>query len=371
MSKQVTKGWMTVLLLFSTMNAYLLFRYFQIDFSNYVYLKQSIYIIIHSLMLVNAILYFYRFYTGKKQQAYAKVQAILAGFYLVFLHASFALRLIYDFLFKNIFKTEILPIDLWIFILSFFIAASAYLNAKEFKMSPYRVRIDAKGKEAKDLKIVYLSDLHFGVSWDLKRLETFIASINRLELDAVFLGGDIFDEGSKEEDKEMVAKLLKQINSRLGTYYIEGNHEYIDIEGNIQHFRRAGIHVLEDEAILLDASFYLIGRRDDEGQRSSLSSILDHLPKDYPMLLLDHRPHHQEALDSKEIDLQISGHTHAGQFVPFRLLNPLMKKISSYVYGHYKQDDFHLIVSSGLGNWAVPYRLFSKAEFVYLELQLR
>lgn len=371
MNQQVSKGWRSVLLLFFTMNTYLIFRYFQMDFSSLEYLKKSLYFLIHAMLLVNAIVYFYRFYTGKEKHRYHKAQAAISGFYLVFLHSSFFMRLVYDLFFQSFLVTEVFSIDFWFFMLSFFISSYAYMNAKEFKMTPYRIRLNSKDKGEKDFKIIYLSDLHFGVSWDLLKIKNFIQLIQDLELDAVFLGGDIFDEGSGEEGKRELAQLLSEIPSKFGTYYIEGNHEYIDIKSNLQYFRHAGIHILSDQAILLDDSFYLLGRKDNEGSRASLESLLKDVKEDYPVILLDHRPHHQEAIKSEKVDLQISGHTHAGQFLPFSLLNRLMLFFNSYVYGHYQHKGFQLIVSSGLGNWGVPYRLFSKAEFLYLDIQLR
>lgn len=200
--------------------------------------------------------------------------------------------------------------------------------------------------------------------------------MNQVELDLLLIGGDLFDEGSPENQKDAVLEALSQIKTRYGQFYIEGNHEYksenSDIETELQRLRKAGITVLEDEAMLIDDRFYLIGRKDDEGKRQELPAILASLERDYPTILMDHRPHHQEAIQSEVIDLQLSGHTHAGQFLPFRLVNPILKCFFySYVYGYYQKKNFQLIVSSGMGNWAVPYRFASQAEFVYLQIQFK
>lgn len=372
----MTLGWILVFIFFTLMNIYTASRYQQIPFQSFTYLKQTLYFLIHGLMFANAIHYFYHFFMGKTEHRYHQQQAKIAGFYLLFLHYTFILHLLYDLFLKHILSLSYSYIAFLITVFSLIIASYAYHNGRKLKKQSYRIHLSAKESHLKTLKAVFVSDLHVGVSWDIKRIQKFVQRMNQLDLDLFLIGGDLFDEGSPENQKEAILQALSQIQSRYGNFYIEGNHEYksenTDIQTELQRLRQAGITVLEDEALLIDDSFYLIGRKDDEGKRKALTDILESVDKNYPTILMDHRPHHQEALSSQTIDLQLSGHTHAGQFLPFRIMNPWIQNLAaSYVYGHFQKDAFQLIVSSGMGNWAVPYRFASQAEWVYLQMNFK
>ena len=343
----MTPGWISVFIFFGMMNGYIALRYMQIHFVSYHLQKQMIYFIVHGALLLNALFYFYQFFTGKMQSPYRRYQAIVAGFYLTFLHYAFIFSVIYDFVLKSLIEPTYVYVDLWIFILAFAISFYGYVNGRKLKMTRYPLTLPLKSSSLSQLKVLFISDMHFGVSWNVKRIQDFVEAMNRLDLDLVLLGGDFFDEGSPELEKRQAAHHLSQIRSRYGSFYIEGNHEYksenVSIQKQLDTIRHAGITVLEDEAVLIDESFYLVGRKDDEGSRKPLASILDDIQENYPVLMLDHRPHHKEALHSRMVDLQLSGHTHAGQFLPFGLMNRFLARyVYSYVYGLYQKDLFKL-----------------------------
>jgi uncharacterized protein len=119
-----------------------------------------------------------------------------------------------------------------------------------------------KPKQNKLLKIVMVSDLHLGVSIDKKRLKGFVELINAQNPDVVLMAGDVSDRLMEPVIRQNMAEELRTIQSKLGVFAINGNHEHYAEKPNAtaEYLESAGIKVLRDEAFLVDNSFYLVGR---------------------------------------------------------------------------------------------------------------
>jgi len=176
---------------------------------------------------------------------------------------------------------------------------------------------------------VLVSDIHLGIINRSSRLEKLIEKINQLRPEVVFFAGDIVDEGVSQEEEEKMVGLLRKIKSPLGLYACAGNHEYYGgFERNMSYLEKAGINILLDRAVQADGWFYVIGRKDWAALRSGqkrlpLKEIMDRdgVDRSWPVVVLDHQPLYLQEAAEAGVDLQLSGHTHAGQLFPLNIIN--------------------------------------------------
>ena len=244
---------------------------------------------------------------------------------------------------------------------------SAY-NAKNQQVTEYIVKIDKEMQG--DLNIVMLSDIHAGTSVNEHQFDNMLDKVNELEADIILLVGDIFDESSSNEIIRYGCETFSKMQSVYGTYFITGNHD----KGILNKFEDkmidAGVKIIDDTVSLIDNKFYLVGRTDlgmeGETKRTSLNTLLEQVDDSYPIILLDHRPTKLDEVKDSIVDLQLSGHTHAGQIFPMDVFVYLFNEV---VYGHKVFDDLHVIVSSGYGTWGFPIRVGSPCEIVNVILQ--
>lgn len=174
-----------------------------------------------------------------------------------------------------------------------------------------------KPTQNKTLKIVAASDIHLGATIDKERLQGYVKMMNDQHPDIVLLAGDISDRSMIPVVEQHMDEELKQIKAKYGVYAINGNHEHYAETPNAtaEYLKSAGIKVLRDEVSLVDSSFYVVGRDDRSNlNRKNIKDLVVGLDQDKPKIMLDHQPFHLEEAEKNGIDLQISGHTHNGQF---------------------------------------------------------
>ncbi|MCI8806071.1 MAG: metallophosphoesterase [Clostridiales bacterium] len=260
-----------------------------------------------------------------------------------------------------------------VIVISFLAIVYGVYNASDISVSEYRVSISKDKGNIKGLNSVMFSDTHIGTTIKEKELDEIVQMVNALKPDIIFLCGDIFDEGTSQHLKEYASDAFSKFQSGYGTYYITGNHEYYagDSDNSIKYMEDAGINVLKDEYVFVNDSFYVVGRadkevfREDGIERKELTEILNGIDKDYPIILLDHRPVGINLSKDNGVDLQFSGHTHAGQIFPINFLSSISNDLN---YGYLKNGDFNIVVSSGCGTWGVPIRIGSDTEIVNVKI---
>jgi uncharacterized protein len=220
----------------------------------------------------------------------------------------------------------------------------------------------------KSIKIVAASDIHLGTSIDKKMLHKYVQLINARKPDIILLAGDITDRSFGPVMEQKMEQELSQLHAPLGVFAITGNHEYysgVPEEIN-EYLRAAGIRMLHDSVALVDHSFYLVGRDDRTNpNRKPLEELVKGLKPELPKILLDHQPYALEQACNNGIDLQISGHTHNGQFFPGNLF---VARIFELGHGYLKKGKTHFYVSSGLGIWGPLYRIGTQSELVEIQL---
>lgn len=247
------------------------------------------------------------------------------------------------------------------------------VNAVRPRTVDLALNVPKKAGSLDHLNIVLASDLHLGILVGTSRLEKIVDRINALGPDIVLMPGDIVDETVTEKIEAEFSVIMRRLRAPLGVFAVPGNHEfYSGLERNLACLRACGIRVLEDEAVLVAESFILVGRRDPSSlaaqePRLPIRGILDRYGFDgsLPVILLDHQPAHLEEASQAGVDLQLSGHTHAGQLFPLDIIN---RKAWELNWGSLRKGNTQYYVTSGVGTWGPPVRTGSRPEIVRIRL---
>ena len=318
------------------------------------------------------------------------------GFNLHFVLAMgvcFLIRLIVKLVKKDKYNLRLAQKITNVAVVSFTILMSVYgiVNAQNLKVTTYDVTVDKSSKQD-ELNVVLIADLHLGYSVGVKQMERMVNKINELQPDVVVVAGDIFDnEFSAIYNPVRLAEILRGINSKYGVYAVYGNH---DIEEDIlcgftfsdddvtqvtsikemdDFIENCGFTFLYDEAILINDDFYIYGRPDEErpnfGNDSRLEAekITEGLDLSKLIICVDHEPHDQKKLSAAGVDVDLHGHTHAGQLFPGNIIINFFWDIA---YGYKNFDGMHNIVTSGVGLFGPNMRTFTKAEIAQVKIHL-
>lgn len=248
-----------------------------------------------------------------------------------------------------------------------------YINMQVIHEKEYTITSD---KIDKEMHFAAISDLHLGTNMDADKLSGYLSEISSKNVDAFFLVGDIFDENTVKEEMEKAARLFAQVKSTYGTYYVLGNHDpnrYVSdkkytTEEMCQTLAESGVHVLEDEAVALDG-LNVIGRKDASSvSRQETKELTAQVDPSRFTVLIDHQPLGLQDNADAGIDLQISGHTHAGQIWPTGRLMELLGA-SEMNYGYKRIDKMNMIVTSGIGGWGYAIRTGGHCEYLIIDVK--
>src|SRR6185437_4490677 len=222
--------------------------------------------------------------------------------------------------------------------------------------------------------IAQISDVHIGPTIKRDFLQWIVQIVNSLGADLVAITGDLVD-GSVEQLAVHVEP-LSQLRARHGAYFVTGNHEYYSgARPWIAEVRRLGVHVLLNEHVVLShdgAQLLLAGVTDysahqfDPAQRSDPEAALAGAPADLrPRVLLAHQPRTAAAAADAGFDVQLSGHTHGGQFWPWNLFVRLQQPFTA---GLHRLGKLWVYTSRGSGYWGPPKRLGVPSEIARIRL---
>ncbi|MCK6546060.1 metallophosphoesterase [Myxococcota bacterium] len=250
--------------------------------------------------------------------------------------------------------------------------AWGYLSVKRgARTVRLKVRIPGLPKSFAGFRIVQLSDIHIGESVRRPHIERLVRDVNALDADLVAITGDLVD-GSVAHLAEHAAPLA-ELSSKHGTHFVAGNHDhYSGIGAWAQHLRRLGMTVLHNEhrVIRRDVHELVIAGVDDlsatDDPEGDLRRALRGASPEAVRVLLAHHPKTALATHVERVHLQLSGHTHGGQFFPWNLA---VKMVHGFAAGLYRVGDTWLYVSRGTFYWGPPVRLFAPAEITVLELE--
>jgi predicted MPP superfamily phosphohydrolase len=223
------------------------------------------------------------------------------------------------------------------------------------------------------LRIVQITDIHVGPTIKRGYLQAIVDRVNALEADIVAITGDLVD-GSVAELAPHVAPLAG-LRARHGVFFVTGNHEYYSgVHGWVRELQRLGIRVLNNEHTVLQhggGRLVLAGVTDytghhfDEAHRSDPARALQGAPEPAFKVLLAHQPRSAAAAEQAGFQLQLSGHTHGGQFFPWSFFVPLQQP---YTAGLHQLGGLRVYVSRGTGYWGPPKRIGAPSEIAELRL---
>jgi predicted MPP superfamily phosphohydrolase len=222
--------------------------------------------------------------------------------------------------------------------------------------------------------IAQISDLHVGPTIKRAYMDRIVDAVNALGADMIAVTGDLVDGSVRDLARH--TQPLARLTARHGAFFVTGNHEYYSgVHAWIGELRRLGLSVLVNEHVVLQhagESVVVAGVTDymaghfDPAHRSDPAAALSGAPSDAGVrLLLAHQPRSAFAAAPAGFDLQLSGHTHGGQFFPW---NFVVRLFHPYTAGLYRQDSLWIYTSRGTGYWGPPKRLGAPSEITYLRL---
>lgn len=307
-------------------------------------------------------------YTNSAVRTIYKVAAVWLGLLSFLLLAAVAAWVVYGFA-----RIAALNVSFHVIVQVLFAAASAIgtygvFNASCTRITRATVRLANLPEAWRGRKAALISDLHLGHVRNGNFLKRIVAHVLKEKPDAVFIAGDLYD--GTAIDAKRAAEPLRELTAPHGVYFVAGNHEQFGDDGRyLRAVEAAGIRVLHNEKVDA-AGLQIIGvpyrhAAHDEHFASVLKKI--GVDRERASVLLVHAPDRPHVAEAAGVSLQLSGHTHVGQFIPWSWLARRIYR--QFVYGLSRIGKMQVFTSSGAGTWGPPLRLGSNPEIVLLEFQ--
>ncbi len=265
-------------------------------------------------------------------------------------------------------------------------------NGSRLQITSIEVSLKNLPDKWKGKTVIQLSDMHLGPINRVRFADKLVKKVNGLNPDLILITGDLFD--GMDGNFEPFIKPLSEFKAKNGVYFTTGNHEgYLNLTEPLAVLKKASITVLDDEIVdvngiqLVGISYPLYNGNGARQKKEVFESPDYDLEK--PTILMYHTPtnviHENKDMGRQQsstywipdtdfsftkkmkVDLQLSGHTHQGQFFPFNLMARLI--YGKYYHGLNRDGDFTIYTSSGTGTWGPPLRTLTKSEIVVIKLK--
>jgi len=222
--------------------------------------------------------------------------------------------------------------------------------------------------------IAQISDVHIGPTIKREYVAAIVDAVNQLDADMIAVTGDLVDGSVKQ--LSVHTQPLSRLSARHGAFFVTGNHEYYSgVSGWVAELRRLGLCVLMNEHVVLrhkGGVVVVAGVTDysahhyDRAQQSDPAAAIAGAPTDAAVkLLLAHQPRSAFAAEPAGFHLQLSGHTHGGQFWPWTFFVRLQQPFTA---GLRRLGSLWVYTSRGTGYWGPPQRLGAPSEITHLRL---
>lgn len=256
-------------------------------------------------------------------------------------------------------------------LVAFIATAASALNANGFSVNEYKVELP---KLQKEVTVMQISDVHLGHHRGQAYLEKIVAETNRRKPDLVLLTGDLVDSNAA-----LVPGVLNPLaDLKAPAYFVGGNHEkYVDMKRAFELIAQQGVRVLNNE-VVETKGIQLIGldymNADEDAfdmhpsdDTRTIKSVMPDLPlkRGLPTVLMHHSPVGTQHIVETDVDLMVSGHTHAGQVLPATWIAELIFPFNRGLHQHGKLKVF---VSQGAGTYLLRNRLGTNSEINLLRL---
>ncbi len=244
----------------------------------------------------------------------------------------------------------------------------AVFNASWTRITRTTVRLTNLPAAWRGRRAALISDVHLGHVRNGSFLRRMVAKILKEAPDAIFIAGDLYD--GTAIDAHRAAEPLSKLVAPHGVYFVAGNHEQFGDDSKYLHaIAAAGVRVLSNEKVDVDG-LQIVGvpyrHATHDGHFASVLRAI-RLDPDRASILLTHAPDHPEVAEAAGVSLQLSGHTHLGQFIPWSWMARRIYR--QFVYGLSRIGKMQVFTSSGAGTWGPPLRLGSNPEIVVLEFR--
>jgi uncharacterized protein len=254
----------------------------------------------------------------------------------------------------------------WLFSAAVVAGLFGVFNASWTRITRATVRLANLPPAWRGRTAALISDVHLGHVRNGSFLRRLVAKVLREKPDAIFIAGDLFD--GTAIDATRAAQPLTNLKAPQGVYFIAGNHEQFgDDSKYLNAVASTGVRVLTNEKVEVDG-LQIIGVPYNHATREEhLALVLRgvRLDRDRASILLTHAPDHAATAEAAGVSLQLSGHTHLGQFVPWSWFARRIYR--ELVYGLSWIGKMQIFTSSGAGTWGPPLRLGSNPEIVMLQ----
>lgn len=248
-----------------------------------------------------------------------------------------------------------------------------WYNAHHVSRTTYEFSTDKKLGQDK-LRVVLIADLHLGITLDGDAFAEEMKKVEDEKPDVVIVAGDFVDDDSVKADMVKACKAL-DIETTYGVFFAYGNHDkgyyngrdfdHSELESEL---KKNNVALLQDESVLINDSFYIIGRQDkSEAERASMSELMNGLDKSKYTIVIDHQPNAYDEEADSGADLVLSGHTHGGHIFPAGQIG-LLIGANDRVYGSEKRENTNFVVTSGISGWAIPFKTFTISEYVVIDI---
>ena len=250
------------------------------------------------------------------------------------------------------------------------ILASIYgiANAARTRVTRITVKLPNLPESWRGRVAALVSDLHLGHVRNRGFAERIVVMLSSLRPDIVFIAGDLYDGTAADVDR--LAQPFAKLSAPFGTYFVAGNHEeFSDHTKYLNAVARAGVRVLNNEGLDVDGlqivGVHYLDSNDPDHYRSVLRRAA--IDRARASILMVHAPHNLSIAEQEGISLQLSGHTHGGQFAPYTW-------IVSRIYGRFAYGIQHLgkmlvYTSCGAGTWGPPLRVGTNPEIVLIRFE--
>ena len=276
-------------------------------------------------------------------------------------------------------KKVIIILVIIILTISLCLLYSRFIATKGLKVKEYKVVNSKITDSYHGLKIIHLTDIHYGSTVNEKELNNIVDKVNEIKPDIVVMTGDLIDE-RLSYDKDTIINCLSKIEAKLGKFAVSGNHD-IPLDDYNYIVKESGFTSLDNkyeliysksnEPIIISGIGYGdedIGIKTEQFDKYISELKADDIKPIYSILLV-HEPDTVDNLDLNKYDLILAGHSHAGQVrLPIigKLYTPEGAK--KYYDEYYKINNTDLYISSGLGTSLYKFRLFNKPSFNFYRI---
>ena len=250
------------------------------------------------------------------------------------------------------------------------LAISIYgvVNASWTRVKRISVQLPGLPESWRGRTIALVSDLHLGNVRNARFTQKIVRKIMREQPAMALIAGDLFDGTPLDADR--AAAPLTELRPPLGAFFAEGNHEEFGSPARfLAAIAKTGVRVLDNEHVDVDGLQLISVAYRDATHTEHLRAVLVKMDIDRQRasILLTHAPDRPQTAEQAGISLQVSGHTHRGQFFPFTWITARMYR--QFVYGLSRIGGLQVYTSCGAGTWGPPLRVGSRPEIVMIRLE--